>query len=126
VERYFCEATCHVVRVDYHRLRGLNKEVSATFDTFGLLRYPTQIGVNFLCRDAILVAPLVLDAALFPELAREGMREFQKWWSSYFEASSRPDFQPGHDLSGQLLKLDNALRFLADKELVDKEDELRV
>ena len=116
MERYYDlgKATDHIVGVEYCRLRGRNKEGSDSIDIFGWLGYPTQIELNFLCRDSILVAPLVLHPALFSDLARAWMREFQEWLSSDFKATSK-HLQPGRDLSGHLLKLDTLYTSLPKK-----------
>jgi myo-inositol-1-phosphate synthase len=109
------------VRINYYPPRGDNKEGWDNIDIFGWLGYPMQIKVNFLCRDSILAAPLVLDLALFSDLAgRAGMRGIQEWLSFYFKAPiAKPGLQVEHDLSVQLLKLENTLRFFANEELVN-------
>jgi myo-inositol-1-phosphate synthase len=111
----------HVVRINYYRPRGDNKEGWDNIDIFGWLGYPMQIKVNFLCRDSILAAPIVLDLALFMDLAaRSEMKGIQEWLSFYFKAPiSKPELKPEHDLSVQLLKLENTLRFLTDEELIN-------
>ncbi|RYZ65428.1 MAG: inositol-3-phosphate synthase, partial [Proteobacteria bacterium] len=111
----------HVVRINYYPPRGDNKEGWDNIDIFGWLGYPMQIKINFLCRDSILAAPLVLDLALFSDLAsRAGMRGIQEWLSFYYKA---PVVKAGltveHDLSVQLLKLENTLRFLTNEELIN-------
>lgn len=111
----------HVVRINYYPPRGDNKEGWDNIDIFGWLGYPMQIKVNFLCRDSILAAPLVLDLALFSDLAgRAGMRGIQEWMSFYYKA---PIVKQGltveHDLSVQLLKMENTLRFFAGEELIN-------
>jgi myo-inositol-1-phosphate synthase len=80
-----------------------------------------QIKVNFLCRDSILAAPIVLDLALFMDLAgRAGMRGIQEWLSFYFKAPVvKQGLSPEHDLSVQLLKLENTLRFFTNEELIN-------
>jgi myo-inositol-1-phosphate synthase len=80
-----------------------------------------QIKINFLCRDSILAAPLVLDLALFMDLAsRAKMRGIQEWLSFYFKAPVvKPGLNPEHDLSVQLLKLENTLRFFTNEELIN-------
>lgn len=111
----------HVVRINYYPPRGDNKEGWDNIDIFGWLGYPMQIKVNFLCRDSILAAPLVLDLALFMDLAsRAEMRGIQEWLSFYFKAPiTKPGLDPEHDLSVQLLKLENTLRFFSGEELVN-------
>lgn len=111
----------HVVRINYYPPRGDNKEGWDNIDIFGWLGYPMQIKINFLCRDSILAAPIVLDLALFMDLAKRAeMRGIQEWLSFYFKA---PIVKPGlpveHDLSVQLLKLENTLRFFTNEELIN-------
>jgi myo-inositol-1-phosphate synthase len=111
----------HVVRINYYPPRGDNKEGWDNIDIFGWLGYPMQIKVNFLCRDSILAAPIVLDLALFMDLAgRAGMRGIQEWLSFYFKAPVvKAGLSPEHDLSVQLLKLENTLRFFTNEELIN-------
>ncbi len=111
----------HVVRINYYPPRGDNKEGWDNIDIFGWLGYPMQIKVNFLCRDSILAAPIVLDLALFMDLAgRAQMRGIQEWLSFYFKAPlTKPGLTPEHDLSVQLLKLENTLRFFTNEELIN-------
>jgi myo-inositol-1-phosphate synthase len=102
----------HVVRINYYPPRGDNKEGWDNIDIFGWMGYPMQIKVNFLCRDSILAAPIVLDLALFMDLsARAGQAGVQEWLSFYFK-SPQPssDLPPEHDLFIQLTKLKNTLR----------------
>jgi myo-inositol-1-phosphate synthase len=110
----------HVVRINYYPPRGDNKEGWDNIDIFGWLGYPMQIKVNFLCRDSILAAPLVLDLALFLDLAqRAGMRGIQEWLSFYFKSPMHaPEVYPEHDLFIQLMKLKNTLRFMRGEELI--------
>jgi myo-inositol-1-phosphate synthase len=103
----------HVVRINYYPPRGDNKEGWDAIDIFGWMGYPMQIKVNFLCRDSILAAPLVLDLALFFDLAaRAGERGVQEWLSFYFKApmTSDPALDPEHDIFIQQIKLKNTLR----------------
>jgi myo-inositol-1-phosphate synthase len=111
----------HVVRINYYPPRGDNKEGWDNIDIFGWLGYPMQIKVNFLCRDSILAAPIVLDLALFMDLAgRAQMRGIQEWLSFYFKAPVvKQGLHPEHDLSVQLLKLENTLRFFTNEELIN-------
>ncbi len=104
----------HKVRINYYPPRGDNKEGWDNIDIFGWLGYPMQIKVDFLCRDSILAAPIVLDLALFMDLAqRSGMRDIQEWLSFYFKSPMvAPEIYPEHDLFVQLLKLKNTLRYL--------------
>ncbi|MFQ5961907.1 MAG: inositol-3-phosphate synthase, partial [Candidatus Methylomirabilales bacterium] len=87
----------------------------------GWLGLPMQIKVNFLCRDSILAAPIVLDLILFLDLAqRAGLAGIQEWLSFYFKAPmARPDLKPEHDLFIQHLKLTNTLRILVGEEVLD-------
>ena len=105
----------HVVRINYYPPRGDNKEGWDNIDIFGWLGYKMQIKVDFLCRDSILAAPLVLDLALFLDLARRaGMHGVQEWLSFYWKSPQtlRPGLYPEHDLFIQLMKLKNTLRWL--------------
>ena len=110
----------HVVRINYYPPRGDNKEGWDNIDIVGWLGYPMQLKVNFLCRDSILAAPIVLDLALFLDLAkRAGMAGIQEWLSFYFKAPMHaPEIDPEHDLFIQLMKLKNTLRYLKGEELV--------
>jgi myo-inositol-1-phosphate synthase len=110
----------HIVRINYYPPRGDNKEGWDNIDIFGWLGYPMQIKVDFLCRDSILAAPIVLDLALFMDLAkRAGMRGVQEWLSFYFKSPmTAPGLYPEHDLFIQLMKLKNTLRHLKGEELI--------
>jgi myo-inositol-1-phosphate synthase len=111
---------CHVVRINYYPPRGDNKEGWDNIDIFGWLNYKMQLKVNFLCRDSILAAPIVLDVALFLDLAkRAGMGGIQEWLSFYFKSPQHaPGLYPEHDLFIQLMKLKNTLRFLRGEDLI--------
>ena len=111
---------CHVVRINYYPPRGDNKEGWDNVDLFGWLGYPMQLKVNFLCRDSILAAPIVLDTALFLDLAkRAGMFGIQEWLSFYFKSPMHaPGLYPEHDLFIQLMKLKNTLRYLRGEDLI--------
>jgi myo-inositol-1-phosphate synthase len=111
---------CHVVRINYYPPRGDNKEGWDNIDIFGWLGYKMQIKIDFLCRDSILAAPLVLDLALFLDLAqRAGMQGIQEWLSFYFKSPmTAPGLYPEHDLFIQLMKLKNTLRHLRGEELI--------
>jgi myo-inositol-1-phosphate synthase len=103
----------HVVRINYYPPRGDNKEGWDNIDIFGWMGYPMQIKVNFLCRDSILAAPLVLDLALFFDLAaRAGESGVQEWLSFYFKAPmvANDELLPEHDIFIQQIKLKNTLR----------------
>ncbi len=110
----------HRVNIHYYPPRGDNKEGWDNIDIFGWLGYPMQIKINFLCRDSILAAPIVLDLALFLDLAqRAGMKGVQEWLSFYFKSpQTAPGLYPEHDLFIQLMKLKNTLRFLRGEELI--------
>jgi myo-inositol-1-phosphate synthase len=103
---------CHMVQINYYPPRGDNKEGWDNIDLFGWLNYPMQLKINFLCRDSILAAPLVLDLALFLDLAARAQRSgIQEWLSFYFKSPMHaPGLYPEHDLSIQLKKLKNTLR----------------
>jgi len=110
----------HKVRINYYPPRGDNKEGWDNIDIFGWLGYPMQIKLNFLCRDSILAAPLVLDLALFMDLAaRAGMSGIQEWLSFYFKSPMVAEgLYPEHDLFIQLKKLKNTLRHIMGEELI--------
>jgi myo-inositol-1-phosphate synthase len=110
----------HVVRINYYPPRGDNKEGWDNIDIFGWLGYKMQIKIDFLCRDSILAAPIVLDLALFMDLAqRAGMSGIQEWLSFYFKSPmTAPGLYPEHDLFIQLMKLKNTLRHLRGEELI--------
>jgi myo-inositol-1-phosphate synthase len=110
----------HIVRINYYPPRGDNKEGWDNIDIFGWLGYRMQIKIDFLCRDSILAAPIVLDLALFMDLAkRAGMRGIQEWLSFYFKSPmTAPELYPEHDLFIQLMKLKNTLRHMRGEELI--------
>ncbi len=110
----------HKVRINYYPPRGDNKEGWDNIDIFGWMGYPMQIKVDFLCRDSILAAPIVLDLVLFMDLAkRAGMKGIQEWLSFYFKSPMcAPELYPEHDLFIQLMKLKNTLRHLKGEELI--------
>jgi myo-inositol-1-phosphate synthase len=110
----------HSVKINYYPPRGDAKEGWDNIDIFGWLGYPMQIKINFLCRDSILAAPLVLDLVLFLDLAhRAGMRGIQEWLSFYFKAPMHaPNVYPEHDIFIQLMKLKNTLRWMRGEELI--------
>ena len=110
----------HVVRINYYPPRGDNKEGWDNIDIKGWLGYPMQIKINFLCRDSILAAPMVLDLALFSDFAmRAGMKGIQEWLSFYYKApQTAPGLQPEHDLFIQQTKLKNTLRHLMGEEQI--------
>jgi myo-inositol-1-phosphate synthase len=111
----------HKVRIEYYPPRGDAKEGWDNIDIVGWLGQPMQIKIDFLCRDSILAAPIVLDLILFLDLARRaGLSGIQEWLSFYFKSPmARPDLQPEHDLFVQHLKLTNTLRILIGEEVLD-------
>ncbi len=113
----------HKVRINYYPPRGDNKEGWDNIDIFGWLGYPMQIKVDFLCRDSILAAPIVLDLVMFMDLAKRSVelrgRGIQEWLSFYFKSPmTAPGLYPEHDLFIQLMKLKNTLRHLRGEELI--------
>ncbi|WP_026768399.1 inositol-3-phosphate synthase [Asinibacterium sp. OR53] len=110
----------HKVRINYYPPHGDNKESWDNIDIFGWLGYGMQIKINFLCRDSILAAPIVLDLALFMDLAkRAGMTGIQEWLSFYFKSpQTAPGLRPEHDIFKQLIKLQNTLRHLMGEDLI--------
>jgi len=114
------EGFSHVVRINYYPPRGDNKEGWDNIDIVGWMGYPMQIKVNFLCRDSILAAPIVLDLALFSDLAsRAGMKGIQEWLSFYYKSPmAAAGLSPEHDLFIQQTKLKNTLRHLMGEEQI--------
>jgi myo-inositol-1-phosphate synthase len=110
----------HKVRINYYPPHGDNKESWDNIDIFGWLGYSMQIKINFLCRDSILAAPIVLDLALFMDLAkRAGMSGIQEWLSFYFKSpQTAPGLRPEHDIFKQLIKLQNTLRHMMGEDLI--------
>ncbi len=110
----------HKVRINYYPPHGDNKESWDNIDIFGWLGYQMQIKINFLCRDSILAAPIVLDLALFMDLAqRANMGGIQEWLSFYFKApQTLPELKPEHDIFKQLIKLQNTLRHIMGEDLI--------
>jgi myo-inositol-1-phosphate synthase len=111
----------HKVRINYYPPAGDNKESWDNIDIFGWLGYPMQIKINFLCRDSILAAPLVLDLALFMDVAkRAGMSGVQEWLSFYLKSpqTASADLRPEHDIFKQLVTLHNTLRHIMGEEPV--------
>jgi myo-inositol-1-phosphate synthase len=113
----------HKVRINYYPPRGDNKEGWDNIDIFGWLGYPMQIKVDFLCRDSILAAPIVLDLVLFLDLAQRSTQlrgiGIQEWLSFYFKSPmTAPGLYPEHDLFIQSMKLKNTLRHLKGEELI--------
>ncbi|MEO8171905.1 MAG: inositol-3-phosphate synthase [Sediminibacterium sp.] len=110
----------HKVRINYYPPHGDNKESWDNIDIFGWLGYTMQIKINFLCRDSILAAPIVLDLALFMDLAkRANMSGIQEWLSFYFKSpQTAPGLRPEHDIFKQLIKLQNTLRHIMGEDLI--------
>lgn len=110
----------HKVRINYYPPRGDNKESWDNIDIFGWMGYPMQIKINFLCRDSILAAPIVLDLALFSDLAkRANMSGIQEWLSFYLKSPQTADgLKPEHDIFKQLIKLQNTLRHMMGEDLI--------
>ena len=110
----------HAVRINYYPPRGDAKEGWDNIDIFGWLGYPMQIKIDFLCRDSILAAPLVLDLVLFLDLAqRAGLKGIQEWLSFYFKGPmTAPGLYPEHDIFIQLMKLKNTLRWMKGEDLI--------
>jgi len=110
----------HKVRINYYPPHGDNKESWDNIDIFGWLGYSMQIKINFLCRDSILAAPIVLDLALFMDLAkRANMSGIQEWLSFYFKSpQTAPGLRPEHDIFKQLIKLQNTLRHMMGEDLI--------
>jgi myo-inositol-1-phosphate synthase len=110
----------HKVRINYYPPHGDNKEGWDNIDIFGWMGYPMQIKVDFLCRDSILAAPIVLDLAIFMDLAaRAGMSGIQEWLSFYLKSPmAAPGLYPEHDLFIQQMKLKNTLRHLAGEDMI--------
>jgi len=111
---------CHVVRINYYPPRGDNKEGWDNIDLVGWLGYPMQLKINFLCRDSILAAPIVLDLVLFMDLAkRAGWSGIQEWLSFFFKSPQHAKgLYPEHDLFIQSMKLKNTLRYLMGEDLI--------
>jgi myo-inositol-1-phosphate synthase len=110
----------HKVRIEYYPPRGDQKEGWDNLDIFGWLGYPMQIKIDFLCRDSILAAPIVLDLALFTDLAqRAGMSGIQEWLSFYYKSPmTAPGLYAENDLFVQSMKLKNTLRWLKGEDLI--------
>jgi myo-inositol-1-phosphate synthase len=110
----------HKVRIEYYPPRGDQKEGWDNIDIFGWLGYPMQIKIDFLCRDSILAAPLVLDLVLFMDLAsRAGFSGIQEWLSFYLKSPvTPPGLYPEHDLFVQMMKMKNTLRWMMNEDLI--------
>jgi len=110
----------HKVRIEYYPPKNDDKEGWDNIDIFGWMGYPMQVKINFLCKDSILAAPIVLDLVLFMDLAkRAGMKGMQEWLSFYFKAPMHAEsVHPEHDLFIQHMKLKNTLRYLMGEDLI--------
>jgi len=110
----------HKVRINYYPPRGDNKEGWDNIDIVGWMGYPMQIKIDFLCRDSILAAPIVLDLALFLDVAkRAGMSGIQEWLGFYLKSpQAKKGLHPEHDIFKQLSKLENTVRHIAGEELI--------
>lgn len=110
----------HKVRINYYPPHGDNKESWDNIDIFGWMGYQMQIKINFLCKDSILAAPIVLDLALFMDLAsRAEMSGIQEWLSFYFKTPQTAEgLPPEHDIFKQLIKLQNTLRHIMGEDLI--------
>ena len=110
----------HIVKINYYPPRGDNKEGWDNIDLVGWLGYPMQLKINFLCRDSILAAPIILDLVLLLDLAkRAGLMGIQEWLSFYFKSPMHAQgLYPEHDLFIQLMKLKNTLRYLRGEDLI--------
>ena len=110
----------HKVRIEYYPPKGDDKEGWDNIDICGWMGYPMQLKINFLCKDSILAAPIVLDLALFMDLAqRARMKGMQEWLSFYFKAPMHAaNLYPEHDLFIQHMKLKNTLRYLMGEEMI--------
>lgn len=109
----------HEVRINYYKPRGDNKEGWDSIDIFGWLGYPMQLKINFLCRDSILAAPIILDLALFLDLAkRYELFGVQDWLSFYFKSPISDGNVVENDLFIQHIKLKNTLRRLRKQKLI--------
>jgi len=110
----------HSVHINYYPPRGDNKEGWTTSTSSGGWATPCKSRFNFLCRDSILAAPVVLDLALFMDLAqRSGMHGIQEWLSFYWKSPMTAEkLYPEHDTFIQLMKLKNTLRHLRGEELI--------
>jgi len=111
----------HKVRINYYPPKGDDKESWDQIDIFGWLGYKMQIKVNFLCKDSILAAPVVLDLALFMDLAqRAEMSGIQEWLSFYYKSpQTKPGLPPLHDIFQQKIKLENTLRYMMDEKIIN-------
>jgi myo-inositol-1-phosphate synthase len=110
----------HKIRINYYPPRGDAKEGWDNIDLFGWMGYPMQLKIDFLCRDSILAAPIVLDLVLFTDLAKQrGLKGIQEWLSFYFKSPmTSADLYPEHDVFIQLTKLKNTLRWMMGEDLI--------
>lgn len=114
----------HKVRINYYPPRNDNKEGWDNIDIFGWMGYPMQIKIDFLCRDSILAAPLLLDLVLFTDLAvRKGMYGTQYWLSFFFKSPMHGENEtPVNDLFVQWGNLKNTLRDMIGEKHLDYAD----
>lgn len=111
----------HKVRINYYPPKGDDKESWDNIDIFGWLGYKMQIKINFLCKDSILAAPVVLDLAIFMDLAqRASMKGIQEWLSFYFKSpQTKEGLEPIHDIFLQKIKFENTLRHIMGETLIN-------
>lgn len=111
----------HKVRINYYPPRKDNKEGWDNIDLVGWMGYPMQLKVDFLCRDSILAAPLMLDLIILTDLSQRcGFKGIQTWLSFYFKSPMHtPDTEPLHDLFAQFVKMKNTLRVMIGEEPED-------
>ncbi len=115
----------HKVRINYYPPRNDNKEGWDNIDIFGWMGYPMQIKINFLCRDSILAAPLLLDLCLLSDLAARAGRYGTQHFLSFFMKSPMHDYtrneEAVNNLYQQYTMLKNAIRemggYEADEEI---------
>ena len=115
----------HKVRINYYPPRNDNKEGWDNIDIFGWMGYPMQIKINFLCRDSILAAPLLLDLVLLSDLAARKGRYGTQRFLSFFLKIPMHDYTEGevpiNHLFQQYVMLKNAIRemggYEADEEI---------
>ena len=115
----------HKVRINYYPPRNDDKEGWDNIDIFGWMGYPMQIKINFLCRDSILAAPLMLDLVLLSDLAARAGRYGTQRFLSFYLKSPQYDYTtdevPVNHLFQQYVMLKNAIRemggYEADEEI---------
>ena len=116
----------HKVRINYYPPRNDNKEGWDNIDIFGWMGYPMQIKINFLCRDSILAAPLLLDLCLLSDLAARAGRFGIQRFLSFFLKSPMHDYTkdevPVNHLFQQYTMLKNAIREMGGYEADEEVD----